>query len=231
MRISRRILLASAVVVALGSSVLVAATLASPASATASVQTATDASAPATDIDIDIDDSDWSVEDEAEWMAESNAEATDLAAYLAAQSIEHTLTTDEDGWMWVDYNWDDQATSDAVDDFYWERYPWTPEEIDANNAEEAKLVAYLAARGIDATLTADRHGIQYAEYADEKAIWELVDDFYWELDPWTEEEIAAHNADTQDLVAWMNDNGIAATLSTDRHGLQYADFVWDEAIV
>jgi hypothetical protein len=105
---------------------------------------------------IDLDDCGFDVES-------MNAEQDELAAYLDARGIAYEVITDGE-YRYVEIDWDDPAAAGAVDDFYWEKYPMSQEDIDAINADTDAFVAFLQDRGIAVTVTTDAHGLTFAEF-------------------------------------------------------------------
>ncbi len=158
----------------------------------------------------------------------ANDEQDALAAYLDSVGIEHTMVTECDS-HWVEYNWDNEAAVNAVDDYWWSLYPMAQDDIDSNNAQAESLVAYLNAHGVAATLTTDRHGLESAEYSwDDQAAIDAADDYYYSLYPMAQADIDSNNADAEALVAYLTGHGVTATLTTDRHGLESAEYSWDD---
>ncbi|MCU1400012.1 MAG: hypothetical protein JWN62_3121 [Acidimicrobiales bacterium] len=179
--------------------------------------------------DTTVDDSgvgDWGNWDDTQWIAESNAEQDQLAAYLDAHGIAYTIETDEGATPaetshWVDVDYTDQAASDTVDDFYWSLYPTSQADIDAYNAETDSLVSYFQAHGVDVTVTTDRHGYRDAEWNYDDANAESVyEDYEWDQYPTSPEDIASMNADTEAENAYLVAHGFTATITTDKHGIE-----------
>jgi hypothetical protein len=159
-------------------------------------------------------------------MAEWNAEADDLAVYLDEKGIAYTMESDETGSRWVEWDYEDDAASDAVDAFYAERYPLTPEEIAEINADEDALAAFLDERGVTYTVDESPDGTHMVEYDDEdEDIVSVIDDFYAERYPLTPEEVAEYNAEADALVAAFDAAGITYTIDTDAAGVRWIE--WD----
>ena len=165
------------------------------------------------------------------WMEESNADSTELAAYLTSLGITNTLHTEDDGWLWVEWNYEDPAAQTAVEDYYWNKFPTPQEEIDQINAENDELVAYLRAHGIEVTVSTDRHGIESAEWNyDDPAAQIAVEDYYWEKYPIPQEQIDEMNAETQALVDFLVSKGFTASVTVDRHGIATPNFEYTDDI-
>jgi hypothetical protein len=102
-------------------------------------------------------------------VAATNEDEDALAAYLDERGIHHTREPDEDGVRWVAWDETDEAANDAVDEFWVERYPTPPEEVDAMNAEQDDLAAYLDAHGIRYTRKTSSDGVSRVD-------WDMTDD-------------------------------------------------------
>lgn len=93
----------------------------------------------------------------------SQADATELADYLTKHGITATVVVEDGTLAYVDYDPASQAALDAVEDFAWSKNPLPQDVIDEMNAETAKMAEFLTSRGVSATLTTDRHGVQEVE--------------------------------------------------------------------
>ncbi|MCP4307445.1 MAG: hypothetical protein GY788_21750 [bacterium] len=97
---------------------------------------------------------DWEITEE--MLAELNAETDALVEYLADLGHEVTVTTDDDGFKYVDFDEStDEAIFEAVDAFYQERFvaevaTWSDAEKGEWNEGIDEFVAELAAEGIPA---------------------------------------------------------------------------------
>ncbi len=112
--------------------------------------------------------------------AADNAESEALAAYLTAHRVAFTRTVDTEGWIEVAWNEDDEAANTAVDEFWWERDPYSPQEITEYNSETAEVSSLLSEAGIAHTIVTDPHGLQDVAYDenDDRAN-EIVDEYYY----------------------------------------------------
>jgi len=120
-----------------------------------------------------------------ELIDELNAETDALAAHLDAAGVTYTVV-DEDGLRYLDWDFDDEAASDAVDSFYDGLYgdldldadEMSQELIDELNAETDALAAHLDAAGVVYTIV-DEGGLRYLDWDyDNEAATEAVEAFY-----------------------------------------------------
>lgn len=107
-----------------------------------------------------------------------NADANELVAYLTGRGFTATVVTDRHGLQTAEFDWADQATSDAVADFYWEKSPIPQEQIEAMNAEQQRLVDFLTGKGFTAKLTVDRHGMAVADFEWTEEIGTALQEYY-----------------------------------------------------
>lgn len=87
-----------------------------------------------------------------------------LADYLRERDIPFT-TRASDGVDWVVPEESEQAAA-ALSDYAWELHPLSEQEIASLNAETARLVAFLASRGIAVDVRTDGHGIETPDLAE-----------------------------------------------------------------
>lgn len=130
-----------------------------------------------------VDDFYWSLYPVAQSDIDAaNADTDALGAYLEAHGIAVSTSTDRHGFHTVEWNVDDPAAENAVEDFYWALYPTSPEDIAAINTEAEAEVAYLTANGFTASIETDRHGIESSVFDyDDDAVWAALDT-YWSTD-------------------------------------------------
>ncbi len=100
---------------------------------------------------LECDFEDW--EPTAEELAEINAETDALADYLRGLGHEVTISTDDMGFTYVDFESADEALFEAMDGFYQQQFAdeiagWTDEEKAEWNAGIEEWVQDLAAEGI-----------------------------------------------------------------------------------
>ena len=94
-----------------------------------------------------------------------NDEQRELADYLTEQGIAFTIET-TDGIDWVVPTGTDGATMNALDDYYWAKYPMPADVIEQINADTQRMVDYLREKGFDVAIITDRHGISTPDLAD-----------------------------------------------------------------
>ncbi len=138
---------------------------------------------------------------------------------------EHESRHDED--CSCDYEWE------------FEEGDWEPsaEEIAEINAETDALVAHLQGLGFSIQVEEDEFGIRYLEFegdeATEKALWEAVDAydrqlFLDEIAGWSDDERAEWNAEIDELVAELAEEGVVVETEEIAPGVR--DIVWTEQI-
>lgn len=159
-------------------------------------------------------------------IAASNEEEDALAAFLDERGIPYTRE-EEDGIRWVFWDENDQAANDAVDEFFAERYPLTPEDVAAANEEEDALAAFLDERGVRYTRDASADGVSYVVWDEnDEAASAAVEEYYAEHFPTPPEQLAALQAQEDELAAFLDQRGIAYTREADAEGVQWV--VWED---
>jgi hypothetical protein len=185
------------------------------ASATQAPQQHDAADVAPTDLDNAVDHSTA----DANNIAETNQDAARLAEFLKSKGIAFTMHEDPTG-NWVETTPGDNSASDAIEDFYWQSHPTPQSEIDAQNAEAQEIVAHLQSRGISASITTDRHGMQSYNYdVDNPRVDDAMDDYWWTKAPTPQADIDAANTDVREVVAALKSQGIAAEVITGKHGV------------
>ncbi|MDJ0960976.1 MAG: hypothetical protein QNJ88_09975 [Acidimicrobiia bacterium] len=179
----------------------------------------------------------WTDEEKAEW----NAEIDEFVAWMAEEGITVEITelapgvydivwTEElDKALWeLEENFEDEDFQKHDDE------ELTPELIEEINAETDALVEYLRGLGFTVDVETDENGIREPVFDDEtEAIWEAIDAFYAEqfaaeIAAWTDEEKAEWNAEIDEFVAWMAEEGI--TVETTEIAPGVYDIVWTEEL-
>jgi hypothetical protein len=124
-------------------------------------------------------------------IAASNEDEDALAAFLDERGIHYTREPDADGINWVLWDMNDGQAEDAVEEFYAERYPLSPEDREAANAEQDALAAFFDERGIRYTRDTGADGVDYVvSDENDEATSEATADFFAERYP-TPEELQA----------------------------------------
>lgn len=115
----------------------------------------------------------------------------------------------------------------------------TAEDIEEINADTDALVAYLADKGVTVDVETDQDGLRFPILDDaDDATWDLVDQYYEETygDEWDEfefddfedadfeltpEDIEEINAETDEIVAYLAENGVTVDVETDEDGVRW----------
>lgn len=160
-------------------------------------------------------------------LAQIREENAALAAALDQAGVAYELITEEIGFEWVEWDYEDRAAQAVVDAFYAELYgnefedgfegdfdeacfgedAWVPtqEEIDQNNAETNAMATAFDAAGITYTVQNDELGFQWLEWDFEDPEVQAVAEVYWG----TEEGVAVADisADLDRLAAAFDTAG------------------------
>jgi hypothetical protein len=166
----------------------------------------------------------WTPED----IAATNADEDALAAFLDQRGIQYTREPDEDGIRWVVWDESDEAANDAVDAFYAERHPLSPEDLADLQAEQDALAAFLDERGIHYTRDSDADGVDYVVWDEnDDAANAATDEFYAEHYPTPPEQLAELQAEEDALAAFLDERGVRYTREPDVEGIRWV--VWDDS--
>lgn len=159
------------------------------------------------------------------------------AANLRSHGFEATVTTDTDGLKLLAYDETNEAANQAFDEYmtslYGDAYAMDedfgvdPADLAENNAAADELAAYLTSRGVKNTVTVDELGYKNVTTGDDQATMDAIDDFYWQQNPLSADEIASINTDVENLVSRIIANGGQATATKDRHGVLMLDTDWE----
>lgn len=158
-----------------------------------------------------------------EELAELQAEENALAAHLDSLGIAYEMVDFGFGSLrYVEWDYEDEAANEAVEDFWAERFPLAPEEVAAMNAEADALAAHFDAAGVRYTIDTDPDGVRWVEWDEGDPAAEAAVDVFYALTP---EEVAEINADADGLAAHLTAAGIEHTVVTDPDGSRYVE--WD----
>ena len=172
----------------------------------------------------------------AEELASANADADALAAALDRYALAFTTTTDDLGFRYVEYDYNDVVIQSVTDSFWNDRYPVEPPsqaDLDAVKAENDVVAAALDAAGLSYTRTTGEDGWETLQWD-----WEnpdaqaAVDAAYAELyppQPPTAEEAAAIKADNDKLAAAFDAAGVAYTRMSDELGWEWIEWDYEDA--
>ncbi|MEZ5340904.1 MAG: hypothetical protein R2706_05505 [Acidimicrobiales bacterium] len=167
-----------------------------------------------------------------EELAANNADTDGLAAAFDTAGISYTVITDDLGFTYLEYNYDD-ANAQSVADAYWnERYPIEPpaqEDLDRVRSDNDAIAAALDAAGLSYTRSTDELGWDSIEWDyEDPAAQAAVDTVYAELyppQPPTADDIAYMTAENDRLAAAFDAAGIAYTRMSDELGWTWIE--WD----
>jgi hypothetical protein len=160
-------------------------------------------------------------------LADRNADADALAAYLAARGIAHTVTTDPSGLRTVAWDQSNLSINYTVQTFYATRVPMDPTDVTARNAESDARASYLASRGIAHSVTSDPWGVRTVRWdTANAAATGAVDAHEASRNPVGSSTVAALNAEADALAQTLRAQGIPHTVSTDAWGVR--KLTWDE---
>ena len=163
----------------------------------------------------------------ADVVASINEDEDALAAFLDERGITSTRETYTDGVRWVAWDEEDDAANTAVDQFYAEHYPLSPEDLAEATVKENALAAFLDQQGITYTRQPGPDGVNYVAWDEEDdAANTAVDQFYAEHYPLSPEELAQMNAEEDALAAFLDQQGITYTRQPGPEGVNYV--AWDE---
>ena len=159
-----------------------------------------------------------------EELAHIREENAALTAVLDEAGIAYELITDEGGWEWVEWDYEDRAAQEAVDAYYAELFgdewigegeecifpeeEWIPtdEDIARAEAEVAEMSAVLEAAGVAFTIVDEGNGMRWVEFDyDDPAAMEAMD-AYWMAQ--SSEWAAEISADLDRLAAAFDAAGI-----------------------
>ncbi|MEM7285875.1 MAG: hypothetical protein AAF480_05950 [Actinomycetota bacterium] len=186
-------------------------------------------------------------EEDLEFMREENAA---LTAALDEAGVAYELITDEGGWEWVEWDYEDPAAQEVVDAFYIERYPPEPipeEELERIREENAGLMAALDEAGVAHELITDEGGWEWVEWDyEDPAAQAAVDAYYAEVfgDDWigegehcvfpeeewipTDEDVERAEAEVAEMSAVLEAAGVEFTVVEEGNGLRWVEFDYDD---
>lgn len=179
-------------------------------------------------------------EEELERIREENA---GLIAAFDEAGIAYEVMSDESGWEWVEWDYEDPAANAIADEFYRDIYPveeLPAEELEYIRAENEQLIAALDEAGIAYEVITEEGGYEWVEwdYEDPEA-QAVVDEFYgnfgeecwgggdidWEPTP---EDLERSNAEADALIAAFDAAGVDYTVQEDDYGFRWVDFDYDD---
>jgi hypothetical protein len=173
----------------------------------------------------------------AEEIAESNAATTGLVDAFERFGVAHTISTDEVGFVLVDFAVDD-VVAQSVASSYWEvLYPVEPisqEELDAAIADNAIIAEQFEAAGIAYTLRTDESGYEILEYDYDDPSAQAAMEQAWLIlsppQPPTPEQLSQQNADNALLASAFDDAGVAYELVSDELGWAWLEWDFEDPV-
>ncbi len=183
--------------------------------------------------------------EELERIREENA---GLIAALEAAGIAFEVVTEEGGYEWVEWDYEDPAAQEVVDAYFSELYPMEPlpaEELERIREENAGLIAALEAAGIAFEVVTEEGGYEWVEWDyEDPAAQEVVDAYFSELygDEWlgedcygegeewipSDEDLAAANEEVAAMTAALDEAGVAYTVEEDDNGWRWVEYDYED---
>jgi hypothetical protein len=115
------------------------------------------------------------------------AENDRIAAALDAAGVAYTRQSDDSGWEWLEWDYENVAAQEAVEAVYAELYPPVPpsaEELERMHAENDRVAAAFDAAGITYTRMTDDAGWEWIEWDyEDPAAGEAAQKVFEELYP------------------------------------------------
>ncbi len=123
----------------------------------------------------------------AEDLARQTAENDALVAALEAVGATYTRHSDDAGWEWIEWDYENAEAATAIEAVYAELYPPVPpsaDELASMKAENDKVAAAFDAAGIAFTRPVDQAGWEWIEWDyDDESIQDAVTAVFDELYP------------------------------------------------
>ncbi|MEZ5407096.1 MAG: hypothetical protein R2761_03660 [Acidimicrobiales bacterium] len=174
----------------------------------------------------------------AEDLANANADTEAQAAVFDTYGIAYTRSTDDFGYLILQWDTNDVVAQSVSDSFWADRYPVpepTQAELDKAKADNDVIARHLDEAGIRYTRQTDASGWETITYDyDDPAAQKAADAAYGELYPPvapTAEEKAAMTADNDKLAAAFDDAGVDYTRKSDELGWEWIEWDYDDPAV
>ncbi|MEP1124789.1 MAG: hypothetical protein ABJH68_12965 [Ilumatobacter sp.] len=170
----------------------------------------------------------------AEEIAETNKDSEGLIEAFDRFGIAYTSSTDDVGYLSVDYAFDDVVARSVADSYWSARYPVEPipqEELDAIVAQNDVVAGQFDAAGLDYERVTDESGYESVVYDYEDPAAQAAVDAAWLIisppQPPTAEQLTQQNADNEKLTAAFDAAGLEYELVTDELGWAWVE--WDDS--
>lgn len=166
-------------------------------------------------------------------IAAANIDTEGLAEALDAAGITYTRTTDDFGFLSIDYDWEDPDARAAADAYWFERYPpepIEPVELERNRQENDVIAAKLDAAGVEYIRTTGLDGWEMLDLADwndpvaQAAIEAAYDELYPPQSP-SIEELDWMREENDRLSEALTNVGVEHTWVRDELGYEWIE--WD----
>ncbi len=168
----------------------------------------------------------------AEELAAANADTDALAAVLDRFGATYSVVTTDDGFTYIESDYQDMVVSSIISSYWESRYPPVPPtqaEFDDVKKQNDGIAKALDAVGVTYTRSTDEAGWDLMEWDYENpAAQEAIDAYYAELyppQPPTAEELATIQADNDEMAAAFDAAGITYTRISDELGWEWIE--WD----
>lgn len=167
-----------------------------------------------------------------EEVAESNEATNGLIEAFDRFGIAYVANTDDNGYVSVEYAYDDVVAQSVADSYWQALYPPEPipqEELDAVIEMNDILAERFDAAGVVYTRAVDEFGWESFEYDYEDPAAQAAAEEAWAIisppQPPTAEDLAWQDAENTRLMAAFDDAGIEYELVTDELGWAWVE--WD----
>lgn len=173
-------------------------------------------------------------------VEQCNALEGELAAYLRARGIEVEVLSSRYGVTYLDPKGAVPQVRGAEMDFLVEKGEVTrveheePEHLppldpETEKAEVQALVDHLTSLGFEAGMIKVGDGHSVDADLDDVDLWIAMEEFEWEKNPMSPQEIEENNRGEEALAAHLRARGIECEVKTSRYGVKYTDYGRDEA--
>jgi hypothetical protein len=169
-----------------------------------------------------------------EEIAATNSDAAGLTDAFDRFGIEYSSTTDEAGYLLVEYAYNDVVAQSIADSYWAVRYPPEPipqEELDEIVAHNDVVAAQLDAAGLTYERLTDDSGYESIEYDYDDPVAQAAVDAAWQIifppQPPTAAEAARQTKDNDTFMQALDAAGLSYELVTDELGWAWVE--WDDS--